>query len=277
MSVLPIKEYSKGKSNRREISVPKEELEYFKEEKNIVEKFKKQFNHENNDKIVTYVKVLKIGEYEDLKKDKKQLKLKKTDYETFEKQNVEIANLNKTIEDKINKLSDLTKHIHKKDQEIANLNKDINIFKESLKDTAQIENEVSKLTKENTDLISKNNYQTKKIKKLKNKLQTQNDENKKLSLELKTIEQNKTNELQKVEKIYKEQFNQLQERYDQLNKDKEKCISLNSSLITDFKHILNFGFLDLLRKKHKTTIEAAIKKEIPDKNKEFKTVLIKNK
>jgi hypothetical protein len=84
-------------------------------------------------------------------------------------------------------------------------------------------------------------------------------------------------QLQDREKIYKEQFKQLQERYDQLIKDKEKCISLNSSLITDFKHILNFGFLDLIRKKHKITIEAAIKKEILDKNKEFKSILIKDR
>jgi predicted carbohydrate-binding protein with CBM5 and CBM33 domain len=140
------------------------------------------------------------------------------------------------------------------------------------------EKDNNKLIKENTELYHKIKTIEKKLTvKYQKTIAEQDKEINRLSNKLENIEQNHNNILQNIKNQYKENYNKLEEKNKQLHEDKEKCISLNSSLITDFKHILNFGFLDLIRKKHKTTIETAIKKEIPDKNKEFKAVLLKDR
>ena len=252
MSILPIKEYSKGKSNRREISIPKEELEYFKEEKNTVKKFKKQFNHENNDKIVTYVKILKIGKYEDLQREIKELKLKESDYKSVEKQKLEIANLNQ-------ELSDFTTQIEIKDNEISNLNESIKILEESLKENAPTEEEVSRLTKENTELITSKKRLKSQNKKLNDQLQNQKNENIKLSSDLKNIDENHDNILRNTKNLYQKQYEQLEERYDKLNEEKEKYSNLIASLLKDFKEILQYSFFDLFRNKYKPKIRGSIK------------------
>jgi DNA repair exonuclease SbcCD ATPase subunit len=184
---------------------------------------------------------------------------------------------NQTIEKKNKIASDLTTQLQDKDNKIVKLDEVVKTLEKSLQDNTTDKNEISRLTTENTDLLSVKRRLKNKNDKVAKRIQEQDDEIKKLSLKLGSIKENYENILQNTKNQYQEVYNQLKKEKDQLNKDKEKCISLNSSLITDLKHVLTFGFFDLLRKKHKTTIEAAIKKEILGKNKKFKAVLVKDK
>jgi chromosome segregation ATPase len=198
------------------------------------------------------VKVLNIKDFENLQKK-----------ESVEKQEA-VAILNKKINDSESIIKDKDKEILELKLSLQSKNDKIDTLEKNTKELQKENNTLdlrerdnNKLIKENTELLRKNRTIKKE---LTSKYQTQIDELNNQVFKLETINNSKDNELQNTEKIYQKQHNQLQEKYDQLNKDLTKSIALNQLQNQAFKIILELGLFDLIRNKHKKIAKEQIKK-----------------
>jgi len=188
-----------------------------------------------NSNSYTYKINLKVGEFEH---DEKVAILKFNDYELLQKK---IENL------KINE--------------------------KSSKETKQLEEQNDKLRISNLEL-------SKDYERIKTKYQEKEKENKELTVQLNNIEENYEHILENteknlkhsndklhesIEKITKEHQDQLKQSYDQFNKDMKKYIAVNHLQNNALKQILELGFIDIIRNKHKSIAKDQIKELTNDK------------
>ena len=188
-----------------------------------------------NSNSYTYKINLKVGEFEH---DEKVAILKFNDYELLQKK---IENL------KINE--------------------------KSSKETKQLEEQNDKLRISNLEL-------SKDYERIKTKYQEKEKENKELTVQLNNIEENYEHILENteknlkhsndklhesIEKITKEHQDQLKQSYDQFNKDMKKYIAVNHLQNNALKQILELGFIDIIRNKHKSIAKDQIKELSNDK------------
>jgi len=240
-------------TNQEGIQIWEKQIKATKRKKDAGYSFRININKEDNFKPDEKVIILRTEDYKLLQGEIKQLKIYEMD--------------NETLEEKDKEISDLTVQIQNKNSEIVNLDQDIKKLKESSKETTNITQENNNLVRENTKLF-------KEIKTLKKQLQDQEYENKKLSLKLETIEENYKNILKNneknlkeshdkfyetIEKLTKEHHEQLKESYDKFNEDLKKYISVNQLQNVALKQILELGFIDLIRNKHKIIAKKQIK------------------
>jgi len=68
-----------------------------------------------------------------------------------------------------------------------------------------------------------------------------------------------------IEKITKEHQDQLKQSYEQFNKDMTKYIAVNHLQNNALKQILELGFIDIIRNKHKSIAKDQIKELNNDK------------
>ena len=230
--------------------------------------FNYSINIAKKDNLEGKVKILRCKDYIELtnklnnlekkinEEDKQ--KIKNLQNEESEKRIEIVGTLNKTIEEKNKKIASIENTI----KELQNENNELNLK----------EKDNRRLIKENTELYSKNNTIEKRltskyqniIDDFKKQIQDQENEKDKLSMKLESIENTYEDILQILKDSHKESQEELNQRYDKLNKEKERCIELNSSMITNLKNMLQFNLIDLLMNKYKKTIRESIKKEFTE-------------
>ena len=214
--------------------------------------------------------------------------------QTIAKQNDELKEKDiKTLELKVNH----EKSINQLNNEIYALNQKIKNEKDHTQAIAMLEQKLTKqenkdtkklkekVNKKNSEIMEKNNeisdYKNQiiaindEIKQLEKQLHDQEFENKNLLSKLETVEEQHAKTIQNMRYDHRETLTQVKKEKDKLIRDYIICSNLNASLITDLKHLHKLSFFDVLRKKHKSTIESAIKKEIPDIKKEFQVEIKK--
>ena len=214
--------------------------------------------------------------------------------QTIAKQNDELKEKDiATLELKVNH----EKSINQLNNEIYALNQKIKNEKDHTQAIAMLEQKLTKqenkdtkklkekVNKKNSEIMEKNNeisdYKNQiiaindEIKQLEKQLHGQEFENKNLLSKLETVEEQHAKTIQNMRYDHRETLTQVKKEKDKLIRDYIICSNLNASLITDLKHLHKLSFFDVLRKKHKSTIESAIKKEIPDIKKEFQVEIKK--
>jgi DNA repair exonuclease SbcCD ATPase subunit len=248
--------------------IPKEIKEYKQGTRHV-----QRINILKNDNLKGKVYVLEIKEYEGLIS--------------------EIKRLTKTIETKGNELKQQSEVTDKLRETINDLNQELeekNKIKSKL--TAQIKNENNEMITLKNKIV-KNELNIKTLQKTENKLnQVQNDmkrtdnenehyisENRKLLEEKKDLE-NKIKNLEAINKTFKEvnqdkdqtikelnkeNIQQLKESYDKFNEELKKYITVNQLQNTALKQILELGFMDLIRNKHKKIANENLKELKEDK------------
>jgi predicted nuclease with TOPRIM domain len=113
-----------------------------------------------------------------------------------------------------------------------------------------LEKRNDKLITENTELLRQNKY-------FKKELTNIEDMTNKFNILIKDLQKQHDNA---IEKLNKENISQLKESYDKFNEDLTKYITLNQLQNTALKRILELGFIELIRNKHKKIAKANIKK-----------------
>ena len=203
---------------------------------------------------------INISKTDNLSKDENIIILKNIEYKTL---NDNITDCEKTINDSNHELK-------KTKNKLLSCNKTLNDFKKEINETNKRN---GKLMVENTELL-------KQIKNIEKEFEQTiaNQE-----LELKEYEINSKN-IEQIESIYKETLekvanqqdktmqelnekyhNQLNEIYNNFKKDLEKYITVNQLQNAALKQILELGFIDLIRNKHKKIAKKQIKELDNDK------------
>jgi chromosome segregation ATPase len=222
-----------------------------------------------------------ISKTDNFTKDEKITILRGTEYKML---NDNIANYEKTI-NSLNQELETTKN------KLLSHKKTKNDLKDTKKEIINLNKENGKLMVENTNLLKKlagyesleesNRELQQKLNNFENieaKNQGLKETIAKQNLKLKEYETNNEN-IGKIEKIYKEtlekitkqqdetikelnqQFhNQAKENNDEFNRKLEKYIAVNLRQNEALKEILNLGFLDLIRNKHKKLANKNIEK-----------------
>jgi len=223
------------------------------------------------DNIKGTVYILEDDEY-------KNLTVKADNYVKFkeinEKLNQTINILNKKLEDENKNVLELTTQIQNKNNKIATLEIDTKILQDQNKTINELKKEITETDKRNGKLIVENTELSKKIKHYTKELE---DTIANQELRIKEYEINERN-IEQIETIYKKTFenitkqqdktienintkhqDQLKQIYDKFNKDLTKYIAVNQLQNTALKQILELGFIDLIRNKHKKIAKDQIK------------------
>jgi len=226
-----VKEYKRGNSHTYRINIAKQ------------------------DNLTGIVSILTVDEYETLQNELKILK------ETINQQNHKV---NQTIANKDNEI----KELHIKIDTHENNNKAIRESNEKLREKIyflgmeheHFDKRNDKLIKENTELLRENKYLKKELNNIKDTtikfntlitdLQKQQDE---------TIKELNKQQDKIIENINMKHQDQLKQIYEKFNKDLTKYITVNQLQNTALKQILELGFIDLIRNKHKKIAKDQIK------------------
>ena len=111
-----------------------------------------------------------------------------------------------------------------------------------------------------------------KIESLEKTISKQDDELKQLSVKFENMENNnKTlkelnqNQYKTIEKLDQQHIDQLKQSYEQFNNEIKKYLTVNQLQNTALKQILEIGFIDLIRNKHKKIAKDQIKELTNDK------------
>jgi len=155
------------------------------------------------------------------------------------------------------------------------------MIKKEIKEYKQGNDTVQRINILKRDNIKNDVYilEIKEYKHLQNKIESlekiiskQDDELKQLYVKLENMENNnKTlkelnqNQYKTIEKLDQQHIDQLKESYDKFNKDVTKYITINHLQNTALKQILELGFIDMIRNKHKKIAKNQIKELKKDK------------
>jgi len=142
----------------------------------------------------------------------------------------------KKYEDLKNKIKELQQIITKYEKEIENKNKKIATLEENK-------------TKDQENIIHELKYA--------NKLLDQQHETIKHHRE--TIKEINQHQYENIEKLNQQHIDQLKETYEQFNKELQKYIAVNHLQNAALKQILELGFIDMIRNKHKKIAKDRIK------------------
>jgi len=111
-----------------------------------------------------------------------------------------------------------------------------------------------------------------KIESLEKTISKQDDELKQLYIKIENLENNnKTlkelnqNQYKTIEKLDQQHIDQLKQSYEQFNNEIKKYLTVNQLQNTALKQILEIGFIDLIRNKHKKIAKDQIKELTNDK------------
>jgi hypothetical protein len=149
--------------------------------------------------------------------------------------------------------------INKKDLEDLNDTKKVNIL--SNKEYESLNNKI----KDSEQTIAKQDKEIKQVYEKLNNIEKNNKNIKELERSYhETIKEITREQSKTIKELNKEQVDYLKQIYDEFNNELKKYITVNQLQNTALKQILELGFIDLIRNKHKKIAKKQIK-ELDDK------------
>jgi tagatose-1,6-bisphosphate aldolase len=172
----------------------------------------------------------------------------------------------------VDEYESLQNQIKKKDETLANQDKEIKELYNKIDNHDKLYQKIElldiehgTLEKRNDKLIQENTALLRKNKDLENNLSNIDETATKSNELIKNLHKQQDETIKELDQMH---HDQLKETYEQFNKDLTKYITANNLQNTALKRILELGFIDLIRNKHKKIAKNQIK-EI-DKPKSYK-------